>query len=151
MSIDASSLPAGIILDGGGSSRVMEIGTGSVVTLTALSIRGGKAPEGETGATGGSGFGLGDPGEPGGPGQSGGGILNHGALPLTGVTLSGNAAGNGGAGGAGGPGIFQGDGGNGGAGGSGGALHNSRRGVSPLNAGAGYRLAGGGLTEVQVP
>ena len=66
--------------------RVLNIAAGATVAVSGLTISGGHAPPGATGA----------PTVPGSPGEAGGGILNQGSLTLTGVVVTGNQAGAGG-------------------------------------------------------
>ncbi|HLX71366.1 MAG TPA: S53 family peptidase, partial [Verrucomicrobiae bacterium] len=73
ITIDASALPGGIQISGGGSNRVFEV-DGATVTFNALNIVNGAA---------GSGY--------------GGGILNDGTVILSQCTLSGNSSSQGGA------------------------------------------------------
>ena len=79
VTVDASSLPAGLTLDGGpGTNRLFSVPTGTSLTLTSLTL------------TGGNGGGATSSG-------NGGAILNQGTLTLTHCTLSGNSADSGGA------------------------------------------------------
>ncbi len=71
--VDASSLENGVTLSGGGTSRIFNTGTGTDLTLGALTLTGGAAP-----------------------GGNGGAINNQGALSLHRCTLTGNTAGQGG-------------------------------------------------------
>jgi hypothetical protein len=134
-------------LNAGGLGRVV-YNPGFTVTLSNLTITGGRAPDGAAGAPGATGTaganasfdtsddggpgGNGGAGVPGGAGGDGGGIYSLGILTIRNSTLRNNVAGNGGAGGDGGtggkgglPGLAGapdgGAGGNGGAGGAGGA------------------------------
>lgn len=127
VTIDASTLPTGIALNGNHASRIFQVAVGVNAVLDSLTLTNGKAADGVSGATGADGGGSnpGGPGGTGGPGASGGGIYNDGTLTLNRVTMSGNSAGNGGNGGNGGPGIIQGGGGIGGRGGDGGAIYNA--------------------------
>jgi hypothetical protein len=117
------------IVDAQQQGRVFVIPSGVNVTLSHLTITGGKAPNGANGSNGNSGAPHGSPGSPGG---DGGGVSNSGTLTLINSTLSNNQAGNGGTGGEGYstcefpfcP-FYRGNGGLGGAGGSGGGLANS--------------------------
>src|SRR5882672_9391664 len=100
--------------------RIFSVGSGSIVTISGLTISGGHAPDGSTGSnspfTGGRG-GAGDPG---------GGILNSGTLSVTNSIIGANQAGTGGLGGLGlypSGGTFI--GGQGGNGGTGGGIANS--------------------------
>src|ERR1051325_7987227 len=74
VTIDASSLSGGIAVSGNNSSRVFEVTTGPVVSLAALKIQDGYAPNGDN------------------PTNYGGGILNRGTLALTNCTLTANRA-----------------------------------------------------------
>ena len=100
LTIDASSLAAGITIDADQWSRVMGITPDNTVALHGLTLTGGRTEDGSDGVAGGSGGG-------------GGAILNSGTLSLSACTLSQNSTG---------------DGGNGediaGSGGSGGAIFN---------------------------
>ncbi|MCU0787907.1 MAG: hypothetical protein MUC91_06915 [Verrucomicrobia bacterium] len=147
ITIDASSLPAGIALNGNHANRIFQVAAGVNAVLDSLTLTNGKAADGVVGATGSDGGGSnpGGPGGPGGAGASGGGIYNEGTLALNRVTLSGNAAGHGGLGGAGGPGILQGGGGMGGRGGDGGAIYNAGSGtLTILNSTLADNAAGSG-------
>jgi hypothetical protein len=75
-------------IDGGGVARVLDVQPGATVSIQALAIAEGRAPDGQPATVG----------SPGGPGGPGGGIRNDGSLTLTDVTVSGNRAGNGGSG-----------------------------------------------------
>lgn len=80
VSIDASSLPAGLTVDGissSGANRLFTVSAGQSVTMTGLTLTGGK------------GAGASAPG-------SGGAILNQGTLTLNRCTLTGNFSGAGG-------------------------------------------------------
>jgi hypothetical protein len=68
--------------------RVLDVLTGAGVTIEALTIAGGAAPDGANGATG----------EDGQPGEPGGGIRNDGKLELIDSAVRGNRAGRGGLG-----------------------------------------------------
>ena len=109
------------MVNGNSDSRVFQIDAGATVSISGVTITGGRAAFGMTGSpattshTGGSG----------GAGGDGGGIYNLGMLLLSGDTISGNFAGTGGIGG---PGIIVpgqtvrgGPGGTGGRGGQGAA------------------------------
>ena len=69
--------------------RVLDVQTGAGVTIEALTITGGAAPNGANGAAG----------TDGGPGEPGGGIRNDGKLLLIDSAVRGNRAGRGGLGG----------------------------------------------------
>ena len=71
--VDAASLPNGITLSGGGTSRIFHAIAGSELTLGALTLSGGAAP-----------------------GGNGGAIFNQGTLSMHRCTLTGNTAGEGG-------------------------------------------------------
>jgi hypothetical protein len=77
VTIDASSLPAGIILNGGGANRIAHIGVGSSVTMAGLTF------------TGGNGVGTIFPGV-------GGAAYVLGALTVSNCTFAANSANNGG-------------------------------------------------------
>jgi CSLREA domain-containing protein len=106
--------------------RVFDILSGASLSLSGVTVTGGRAPDGLNGATAGaSGF----------AGEDGGGIHNQGAVTLTDCVVTGNRTGNGGAGASatgsggglgtsGGAGGFA-QGGAGGAGGAGGGLWNN--------------------------
>lgn len=70
--VDASGLPAGITLNGGLVSRILEVAAGTVCEFRACTFTGGQPPR----------FGN--------TGQPGGAILNAGTLTLTRSTLRGN-------------------------------------------------------------
>ncbi len=133
LTIDGSTLAAGLTIDGGGLSRLFQVDANAALTLHSLTLTGGKAANGSHGADGIDRNGFpprtGGAGGHGSQGQHGGGILNAGTLTLNRVTMSGNAAGNGGNGGDGGAGSPQGPGGNGAAGGAGGAIYSLATGV----------------------
>ena len=79
LTVDASSLPQGLTIDGNRNSRLFSVGSGRALTLRSLTL------------TGGNGVGGGLSGE-------GGAIRNlGGSLQLTGCTLTGNSADQGGA------------------------------------------------------
>jgi CSLREA domain-containing protein len=106
--------------------RVFDILSGASLSLSGVTVTGGRAPDGLNGATAGaSGF----------AGEDGGAIHNQGAVTLTDCVVTGNRTGNGGAGASatgsggglgtsGGAGGFA-QGGAGGAGGAGGGLWNN--------------------------
>ncbi|MDF1861128.1 MAG: choice-of-anchor Q domain-containing protein [Verrucomicrobiales bacterium] len=113
--IDASSLPNGIFIDGfglAGQVRVFEVAAGADVEMRNLEISSGAAPNGADGASGAA-------PSPGDDGEDGGGIYNEGTLALYNCRVTGNLAGNGGRGGdvSGNGAAFSGAGGNGGRGG----------------------------------
>jgi hypothetical protein len=70
LTIDASSLPAGIRISGNNSSRVFNVAPGVTASLTGLTIQNGYAPNAAN------------------PNNYGGGILNRGALTLTDCTVT---------------------------------------------------------------
>jgi hypothetical protein len=131
-------------VDARGIDRVLEVLGGATVAIEGLEVTGGRAPDGApgsdasdgspggAGATGGS-----SAGGTGGPGQSGGGILSAGTLTLTGVTVSGNRAGDGGRGG---------NAGDGGAGGANAAGNGGVGGTAVAGVG-GSGGAGGGISS----
>ncbi len=131
----------GLAISGNHASRVFGISNVNV-NLSGLTLRDGRAPDGETGGNGAHGGGLynqgqlnlsncvvtanaagnggaGAAGSPGGAGGSGGGICSLGPLTLFGCSLIANVNGAGGAGGS----SSGGSGGNGGRGGYGGGLY----------------------------
>jgi hypothetical protein len=112
--IDASSLPDGIFIDGFGFTqvRVFQIAAGADVEMRNLEITNGAAPNGADGAGGAA-------PSPGDDGEDGGGIYNEGTLALYDCRITGNVAGEGGRGGdvSGNGAAFSGAGGNGGRGG----------------------------------
>ena len=78
VTIDASSLPAGVTISGGGTSRIFTVSNGKTVALQNLTLTGGNGVGNSSG--------------------SGGAIYNsNGTLTLTRCTLSGNSASFGGA------------------------------------------------------
>ena len=93
---------ADLAISGNHASRVFEIGSNAMVSISGLTIRDGHAADGYNGSY------------IGGDGSYGGGIYNQGTLSLSGCALTENSAGNGGAGGAA---TYGGPGGKGGAGG----------------------------------
>jgi CSLREA domain-containing protein len=93
-----------------GLDRVVDVQAGADVRIADLSITGGAAPDGASGAPGPN---------PGGPGEHGGGIRSAGWLELQDSDVRGNRAGRGGTGGSG---VT---GGPGGAGGEGGGIYSS--------------------------
>jgi CSLREA domain-containing protein len=117
-------------IDANRIDRVVEVRPGRVVTIRAVTITGGKAPDGsngfnQTGTPGAPDGGDADPGD-GHPGSPGGGIFNNaGSLTLVDSAVTDNVAGAGGRGGIahGGDGATASNGGNGGEahGGQGGA------------------------------
>ena len=98
LTIDASSLPDGLTIDAGQSSRVFNITAGATVTLDSFTVTGGLSPNGVAGLAG----------------AHGGGIFNEGNLTLSRMEIVGNTSGDGGAGTV----------GPGGSGGVGGGLYN---------------------------
>ena len=78
VTIDASSLPFGITIDGNGSSRLFSVSGGQSLTLRGLTLAGG------------NGAGTN-------PSGNGGAVLTFGSLRLIGCTLTGNTATAGGA------------------------------------------------------
>jgi hypothetical protein len=106
--------PAALAIGANQTSRVFRIQTGKVVSISGLTIRDGKAPNGVNGVA----VNL-SVSQPGGPGEGGGGVLNEGLLTCTDCWLINNSAGGGG--------FSSGEtgGANGGSGGSGGAILNS--------------------------
>jgi fibronectin-binding autotransporter adhesin len=96
--LDASNLPEPVTIDGGGDSRLLNIGADATVALQHFVLQDGQAPNGADSDV--------SPGR----GEDGGGIYNAGTLTLTDSTLAFNRAGDGGDG----PEGFAGDGGRGG-------------------------------------
>ena len=80
VTIDASSLPAGVTISGGGTSRIFTVNSGKTVALQNLTLTGGNGVGTVVGNNG-----------------NGGTIFNNGTLTLTRCTLSGNSATFGGA------------------------------------------------------
>jgi predicted outer membrane repeat protein len=79
VTIDASSLPGGVTIDGGaGTNRIFTVSSGRRLTLLGLRLTGGNGGGTEQNGVGGA-------------------IVNFGTLALTRCTLSGNGAENGGA------------------------------------------------------
>ena len=131
--IDASNLPSGLSISGGGLSRILFVGVSATVELTSLTLRDGIASN--YGGSGGAIYNSGNltltactlsdnsgrDGFPGENGGHGGAIYNSGTLNLNTCTLAGNQAGQGGNGFDLGP--FGGSQPNG-DGGSGGAIYN---------------------------
>ncbi|MEM9081130.1 MAG: choice-of-anchor Q domain-containing protein, partial [Verrucomicrobiota bacterium] len=78
--IDASTLPSGITIDANQQSRVIEIASGSTVTLDSLALINGQSADGTLSVP---------------AGEPGGGIFNDGTLILNSTTVSRNTAGNG--------------------------------------------------------
>ncbi|WFB37436.1 choice-of-anchor Q domain-containing protein [Kiritimatiellota bacterium B12222] len=98
ISIDASALPEGIIIDAGGNSRVFEISSGTESRIERVTITGGAYPAQGGGLLVGANAVLeilestiSENGA-----SEGGGIYNSGTLTLTRCTVSGNSAENGG-------------------------------------------------------
>lgn len=96
------------VIDGGGIDRVLDIITGRTVTLSGVTITGGKAPAGSDGFNnvwvGGNASSPGVPGSPkaaghGNPGAAGGGIRSDGSLTIADSIVTANQAGAGGNGG----------------------------------------------------
>jgi hypothetical protein len=98
LTIDASALlPGGIIIDGDGNFRVMEIGSGTFVTLNALTVT-----NGNVGGDPGAGVLLDDPScslnanncvfSGNFDGEYGGAISSYGTLTLNNCTVAGNSA-----------------------------------------------------------
>lgn len=127
--------------------RVLSVGGGARLTLSRLTITGGRAPSGSAGtssvpgvacAADAGGSAGGDAGDAG----SGGGIFNAGSLSLEFVAVTGNTAG---AGGTGGSGLGAGcTGGIGGRGGNGGGVFNRGRLAVVASTIAGNRAGAGG-------
>ena len=112
--------PTNLIVSGNVNSRVFVI-TSAVanVSISGITIRDGRAPNGSAGGSGQTGF-------PGSDGGYGGAIYNLATLTLTGCSLFNNVAGTGGAGGNGSGTLFStGFSGTGGTGGTGGAIYNA--------------------------
>ncbi len=115
--------PGSTTIDANRIDRVFDVLAGRVATLEGVTVTGGQAPKGATGANV---FGPTETqarGEDGGPGEPGGGIRNAGTLTITDSTISDNRAGDGGDGGLGhgGDGTTTATGTNGAFGGGGGA------------------------------
>jgi hypothetical protein len=86
-----------LVVSGNNTSRVFNISSSSAtVTVSGVTIRDGRAPDGATAGGGDTGFDGGD--YNGGDGAYGGGIFNLGTLTLTNCAVTHNAAGNGGGG-----------------------------------------------------
>ncbi len=81
--IDASNLTGPVTISGRNTNRVFNIPATATVAMYSLKIVNGRAPDGVNGTTGT-------------PGDSGGGILNAGALSLFSTVIDSNRAGNGG-------------------------------------------------------
>jgi CSLREA domain-containing protein len=128
----SSSDPSQTTIDAGQTDRVLMIDKDAQATLSALTLTGGRTPDGAAG-------GCCMPGTtqviPAGSGGNGGGVYNDGALTLDHVVVKANATGaggRGGDGGAAGPGTNAGAGGQGGAGGDGGGVYNDFDGTLTL-------------------
>lgn len=117
LTIDASALPGGVVVDGNGlvtSSRVFEIAANTTNVFNSLTITRGRTPNSPGHAVGGAGIlnagnltllgctisdnTTGNGGGGYGNGGFGGGIFSSGPLTLLNCTLSGNTTGNGGGG-----------------------------------------------------
>jgi len=98
LTIDASALPKGIIINGNHNSRIFNIGGGAAVTLNALLLTNGYTTNGNWG---GAIFNAGTlalnyctlAGNSGDSSIAGGAIANQGPLTVLGCTFSGNSAG----------------------------------------------------------
>jgi hypothetical protein len=101
------------IINGNNVDRVLDIRAGNV-TISGVTIRGGKAPNGPAGSI--------SPAGPGGAGENGGGIRNTFSLTLTNCIVTANHAG---AGGTGATDLTLGTAFPGGAGGAGGGIYNT--------------------------
>jgi len=113
-----------LTLSGNDKSRVFQIDAANTVSISDLTITGGRAPDGAPGAPANTMTHTG--GGDGNVGGNGGGIYNLGSLTLAGDLITGNGTGSGGVGG---PAAYTGfielDPGNGGTGGSGGGIFSS--------------------------
>lgn len=129
----SSSDPSQTTLDAAQNSRVLMVDSGAEATFSALTLTGGRTPNGVDGGCCRQATTTAFDGAPGG---DGGGIYNSGALTLTDVVVKANSAGAGGRGGDGGSPNPQyagaGAGGQGGAGGSGGGIYNDFYGTLTL-------------------
>jgi hypothetical protein len=145
------------------ANRPFTIASGANVTIENLTINGGHAPAGSSGAAGTAGTGV---GATGGAGANGGAVLNAGTLSLQNVAITNSVAGAGGAGGAGAgvtgatgatgaTGTTGFSGGPGGSGGSGGGIYNTGTltltGATLANDTSGAGGTGGAGTGVQAP
>ena len=101
VTIDASSVPGGVTIDGGpGTNRIFTVNSGQTVSLIGLTLTGGNGAGSQINGAGGAIFNLGTlsmtrctlSGNT--STASGGAIRNAGQLTLTRCTLSGNSAGN---------------------------------------------------------
>ena len=90
-----------LTVSGNNQSRVFQVDAGVIVSISGLTITGGRAPDGAMGVPATYVNGQFTYGGPGGAGGDGGGIYNLGTLTVSGDFISGNSAGTGGAGGAG--------------------------------------------------
>jgi CSLREA domain-containing protein len=119
----SASDPSQTKIDAKHTSRIFTVDSAADLAITALTLTGGKAPDGARGNDGGTGV----DGAAGNPGGAGGAILNYGHVTLTDAAVAGNRAGDGGDGG---PGAHGGlnslptRGGEGGHGGDGGGIVN---------------------------
>jgi CSLREA domain-containing protein len=160
ITIIGAGVRATVIDAAGLGDRLLSVASGARVTLSRMTISGGRAPAGSTGASGTVGAGClaggaGGRGFDAGVRGSGGGIFNSGTLALDEVAVRGNRAGSGGdGGGAAGAGC---NGGAGGQGGGGGGVYNrgkltlTRSTVSGNDAGAGGDGGGGGADPLGAP
>ena len=78
-----------LAISGNHSSRILEIASNTIVSISGLTLRDGQAGNGTNSLP---------PSGPGGLGANGGGILNAGTMVLSACTVAGNSAGNGGSG-----------------------------------------------------
>jgi CSLREA domain-containing protein len=160
VTIIGAGVRATVIDAAGLGDRVLSVASGARLTLSHMSITGGRATAGPTGASGTPGAGCvaggaGARGLDAGARGSGGGIFNGGRLVLDEVAVRGNRAGPGGDGaGAAGAGC---NGGAGGQGGGGGGVYNRgrltliRSTVSGNDAGAGGDGGGGAVNPLGTP
>jgi CSLREA domain-containing protein len=157
--LDVNATAAPLTIEGAGvgqttingaalQDRILHALAGTTVTLEDLTITGGHAPNGANG-TDGAQIPVATLPTAGSPGFDGGGILNEGALTLTGVAVTDNTAGSGGLGGYGQPDTSgpNANGQSGGAGGAGGGIYTNSPGSLTLsNVTVSGNVAGNGGT-----
>jgi hypothetical protein len=123
-----SSDPSLTKIDAAQRSRVLMVDSGGVVSLSAVTLTGGKTADGAVGTCCSTIGYAQHSGSAGGSGGDGGGVFNSGTLTLTNAVITGNATGRGGDGGPGGhgsdPAVGGGNAGGGGYGGRGGGVFN---------------------------